>query len=82
LVHLAALFVFLRVPLLLPKLLLFDGDSFESESLLLSLLESESLAETSDPFLDFGRDELLLLPDKLLPSLLFLQDCAECGLPG
>lgn len=52
------------------------------ESLLLSLPVRESLALTRDVFLDLERELLLLLPDKLFPSLLFLQDCAECGLPS
>lgn len=68
----------------LPEAKLFAGESlnFDSESLLRILPLSESLAVVSEPFLDFDSELLLLLPERLLPSLLFLQDCAECGLPG
>lgn len=63
---------FLNAFLLRPKLLAGESRTFDNES----------LADTRDPFRDLGKDELLLLPERLLPSLLFLQDCAECGLPG
>lgn len=82
LVHLVFVLIFFRVPTgvehLVPILLLFGGDIFSNESVLRSLEDSESLAETRELFLDFGNDELLLELFKLLPSLLlFLQDCAE-----
>lgn len=68
---------------LFPKLLLPGDDSFISESLLRSFDDKESLADINELFLDFGSDALLPLEAfRLLPSLLFLQDCAECGLPG
>lgn len=81
-VHLLIVPVFFRVPTgvehLVPKLLLFGGDIFNNESVLRSLDDSESLADTKELFLDFGSDALLLELFKLLPSLLlFLQDCAE-----
>lgn len=57
---------FLTVPLALPKLLC-DEVNLVNESLLRSLLDKESLAETNEPFLDLGKEVWLLL----------LQDCAE-----
>lgn len=86
-VHLLTVPVFFRVPTgvehLVPKLLLPGGDIFSNESVLRSLDVSESLAVTSELFLDFDSDALLFELFKLLPSLLlFLQDCAEWGLPG
>lgn len=80
-VHLLVVPVFFSVPtgveLLVPRLL-FGGDIFSNESVLRSLEDSESLAVTSELFLDFGNDVLLLELFKLFPSLLlFLQDCAE-----
>lgn len=81
-VHLLVAPVFFSVPtgveLLVPRLLLFGCDILSNESVLRSLEDSESLAVTSELFLDFGNDVLLLELLKLFPSLLlFLQDCAE-----
>lgn len=86
-VHLLVVPVFFNVPTgvehRVPKLLLFGGDIFSKESVLRSLDDSESLADTKELFLDFGNDVLLLELLKLFPSLLlFLHDCAEWGLPG
>lgn len=86
-VHLLVVPVFLSVPTgveqRVPKLLLFGGDILSKESVLRSLDDSESLADTKELFLDFDNDVLLLELFKLFPSLLlFLQDCAEWGLPG
>lgn len=88
-VHLLAvrLVFFFNVPTgvehLVPKLLLFGGDIFNRESVLRSFEDSESLADTRELFRDFGKDVLLFELLRLFPSLLlFLQDCAEWGLPG
>lgn len=57
--------------------------SFWNESLERSFPERESFVVTKELFLDLGRELLALEPLRLLPSLLlFLQDCAELGLPG
>ena len=58
---------------------------FDEASALRTLPVSESRVDVREPLRDLGSEPLLLLPDSRLPpvSLLrFLQDCAECGLPG
>lgn len=50
----------------------------DTDSLLRSLLDRESLAETSELFLDLGREFFKLLLSFPPPLLRFRQECAEC----